>query len=149
VLGEADGLVARGPGPVLGILAADCAPVTLAGARGVAILHAGWRGVVAGVVEAGIDAVGPVWAAWVGPSIHECCYKVGPDVIAAFKSRDLPVAGADRVDPGRAAGEILRRDGVDAVFVSDECTHCNAQHFSHRRDGVTGRQGAFVALVDS
>jgi YfiH family protein len=147
VLGDADGLVSTAPGPVLGILTADCAPVALAGDAGVAIVHAGWRGLVAGVVEAGVDAVGPVWGAWVGPSIHHCCYTVGPDVIAAFKGRGLPVSAPDRVDPGRAAGDVLRRCGVESVFVSDECTHCNTAHFSHRRDGVTGRQGAFVALI--
>ncbi|MGH2786734.1 MAG: polyphenol oxidase family protein [Actinomycetota bacterium] len=149
VLGEADGLLARGPGPVLGILTADCAPVVLAGAAGIAVVHAGWRGVVAGAVEAGVDAVGPLWGAWIGPSIHSCCYEVGDEVVAAFERRGLPVPVPGRVDPARAAAHILRSRGVPNVFVSDECTHCNPTHFSHRRDGVTGRQGAFVALLEA
>jgi YfiH family protein len=149
VLGEADGLVARSPGPVLGILTADCAPVVLAGADGIAIVHAGWRGVVAGVVEEGLAAVGPVWGAWIGPSIHACCYTVGEDVTAAFAERDLPVPAPGRVDPAQAAAHILFTSGVRAVSVSDECTHCSPGHFSHRRDGITGRQGAFAAIMEA
>jgi YfiH family protein len=145
VVGEADGLVARGPGPVLGILSADCAPVILAGTSGIAVVHAGWRGVVRGVVEAGVAAVGDVWGAWIGPSVHSCCYTVGPDVVGVWQARALPVVGAC-IDPGRAAAEILRRAGVDNVFVAAECTHCSERYFSYRRDGVTGRQGAFAAI---
>lgn len=149
VLGEADGLVARSPGPVLGMLTADCAPVVLGGADGIAILHAGWRGVVAGVVEAGLAAVGPVWGAWIGPSIHACCYGVGDDVTAAFAERGLPVPAPGRVDPAQAAAHILLSSGVQTVSVSDECTHCSPGHFSHRRDGITGRQGAFAAIMEA
>jgi YfiH family protein len=149
VLGDADGLVARAPGPVLGILTADCAPVVLAGRDGIAVVHAGWRGVVAGVVEAGVDAVGPVWGAWIGPSIHGCCYEVGADVTAAWTRRGLPVPVPGRVDPARAAAHILTTRGVRALCVSDECTHCSPGHFSHRRDGVTGRQGAFAAILEA
>jgi polyphenol oxidase len=145
VVGEADGLVARGPGPVLGILSADCAPVVLAGSSGIAVVHAGWRGVVRGVVETGVATVGDVWGAWIGPSVHSCCYTVGPDVLRMWSARDLPVEGRC-IDPGRAAAEILRRAGVDNVFVAAECTHCSERYFSYRRDGVTGRQGAFVAF---
>jgi YfiH family protein len=148
VIGEADGLVTRAPGPVLGVLSADCAAVVLAGRGGIAVLHAGWRGLVAGVVERGVGAVGPVWGAWIGPSIHACCYEVGPDVVAAFSRRGLRIDGPDRVDPARAAEDVLARAGVEQVVVDDECTHCSADLYSYRRDGVTGRQGAFAALLD-
>ena len=148
VLGEADGLVARAPGPVIAILTADCAPVVVRGERGIAVLHAGWRGLVAGVIEAGLDAVGPASTAWVGPSIRACCYEVGDEVVAAFRARDLPVAAADRVDPADAAVAVLTRAGVDAVVAAPQCTHCDSSFFSYRRDGVTGRQGAFAALVE-
>jgi YfiH family protein len=146
VLGVADVLVARSPGPVLGVLTADCAPVVMAGDRGVAIVHAGWRGLVAGAVEKGIDEVGPVWAAWVGPSVHDCCYEVGPDVIEAFADRHLPT-GRGHVDPAGAAAHVLRRSGVEAVSVAAECTHCDPAYFSFRRQGITGRQGAFAGLL--
>ena len=147
VLGEADGLFTAAPGPVLAILAADCAPVTLWGAGGVAIVHAGWRGLVAGVVAKGVERVGEVHAAWVGPAIHSCCYEVGPDVVDAFTEAGLPVADESHVDPGRAAVAALGAAGVRAVTMSEVCTSCDERFFSYRRDGVTGRHGAFVSLL--
>jgi YfiH family protein len=147
VAGRADGLVARRPGPVLGILTADCAPVVIAGSRGVTIVHAGWRGLAAGVVERGVSAVAPPAVAWVGPAIGACCYRVGPEVVDAFGAAGLPVDGPDRVDPAAAAVVALRRAGVDRVGAAALCTSCHPNFFSYRRDGVTGRQGAFAALL--
>jgi YfiH family protein len=146
-VGHADILATNVPGVVLGILSADCVPVALRGRRGVAMVHAGWRGLVAGAIEAGIAAIGPVDAAWVGPSIHACCYEVSDDVIDAFRGAGLPVAGERRVDPGRAASFALRRAGVDDIAATEECTSCDPRYFSYRRDGVTGRQGSFVSLL--
>jgi hypothetical protein len=147
VVGEADVLVTSTPGVILGILTADCAPVVLAGDSAIAIVHAGWRGLVGGAVEAGVRAIGTVRSAWIGPCIHSCCYEVGGDVIAAFEEAGLPVAGPDRVDPRHAAEHLLARAGVDVIETVDECTFCNARYFSYRRDGVTGRQGTFAALA--
>lgn len=147
VAGEADVLATSEPGVVVGILTADCTPVIVVGRDRVAIAHAGWRGLVAGVVGVAVEAVGDVRAAWVGPSIHACCYEVGPEVIEAFRSRGLPVAGPDRVDPGRAATFALHRAGVQRVASSIDCTSCDRRYFSYRRDGRTGRQGAFAALL--
>ncbi len=147
VLGEADVLVTRSRAETIGILTADCAPVVLSGDGVIALVHAGWRGLVAGAVEAGVASTGKVNAAWVGPSIHACCYEVGPEVIDAFERRNLPVADGAHVDPGRAAAVALTRVGVDGIVVSDTCTSCDRNYFSHRRDGVTGRQGAFATLT--
>lgn len=146
LLGEADVLVARQPGPVLAILTADCAPVLVTGAGGAAVAHAGWRGLVAGAVEKAVAAVAPVAAAWVGPCIHACCYEVGPEVVEAFRGAGLPVAATNRVDPAQASAFALRRAGVDRIAIADVCTACSRDWFSYRRDGVTGRQGAFLAL---
>src|SRR5918996_1429655 len=123
------------------------ARVILWGDGVVALVHAGWRGLVAGAVETGAAATGNVNAAWVGPSIHACCYEVGPEVIDAFEGRNLPVADGAHVDPGRAAAVALRGAGVEAIAVSEVCTSCDRSYFSHRRDGVTGRQGAFATLT--
>lgn len=147
LLGEADGLLARSPGPVLSILTADCAPVVVAGDAGVGVLHAGWRGLLAGVIEKGVAALGGARAGWVGPCIHACCYEVGPEVVDAFEANALPVTDTNHVDPAVAAEVLLRRAGVTDVVVSGDCTHCNPDYFSYRRDGITGRQGAFAALV--
>lgn len=147
VRGEGDGLVARAPGVVLSVLSADCVPVLLEGERGVAALHAGWRGLVAGVLERGVAAIAPVRAAWIGPAIEACCYEVGGEVTDAFEAAGLPVAGERRVDPPAAARAILARAGVDNIAVAGECTACRANYFSYRRDGATGRQGGFIAMT--
>jgi polyphenol oxidase len=148
VVGEADGLIARAPGVVIGILTADCAPVLLHGDEGVAVLHAGWRGLVAGVVEEGIRALGGARRAWGGPAIRACCYEVGPEVVDAFEARGLPVSRRDRVEPATAAAAALRSAGVSSITVSEVCTSCDERYYSYRRDGVTGRQGAFIALLE-
>ena len=149
VRGEGDGLVARAPGSVLGVLAADCVPVLLEGRGGIAALHAGWRGLVAGVLEQGVEAIAPVSAAWIGPSIHACCYEVGTDVTEAFVRAGLPIADERHVDPSRAAHAALTRAGVTNIARSDECTSCLPNYFSHRRDGETGRQGGFIAMLEA
>jgi purine-nucleoside/S-methyl-5'-thioadenosine phosphorylase / adenosine deaminase len=148
VVGEADGLLARHSGPVLGILTADCAAVVVAGRSGVALLHAGWRGLAAGVVAAGVAEVGGAHKAWVGPAIKACCYEVGAEVVDAFGRAGLPVADASHVDIPNAAAAALVASGVSEVACAEVCTACSPDYFSHRRDGVTGRQGAFAALLE-
>jgi hypothetical protein len=147
IVGSADILVTSVPRVVLGILTADCAPVIVAGDSTVALVHAGWRGLVGGAVEAGLGAVPEPRRAWIGPCIHACCYEVGPEVVAAFEDAGLPVAASDRVDPRRAAEHALQRAGVSEIETVDVCTSCDARYFSYRRDGVTGRQGTFAAIV--
>jgi copper oxidase (laccase) domain-containing protein len=83
---------------------------------------------------------------WVGPSIRSCCYEVGPEVIDAFTAAGLPVADAGHVDIPEAAAAALRACGARDVAVSEVCTGCDPRWFSHRRDGTTGRNGAFAAL---
>jgi YfiH family protein len=145
LMGTGDALVTRSRRPVLGLLTADCAPVVLLGRR-LAVAHAGWRGLAGGMVATAAAAAGPVRAAWVGPSIRRCCYEVGPEVIEAFTAAGLPVADASHVDIPEAAAAALRLAGVEAVAVSSVCTGCDPRWFSHRRDGTTGRNGAFAAL---
>jgi YfiH family protein len=142
-----DILVAAEPGVAVCVLTADCVPVMLLGEDKVAAVHAGWRGVVAGAIERGIEAVGTPRAAWIGPSIHACCYEVGPDVISAFEERDLPIADPRHVDPARAAHVILSRAGIERIAATSDCTSCNPRYFSYRRDGITGRQSGLVAQL--
>jgi YfiH family protein len=144
VLGEGDGVVSRREGSTACVMSADCVPVLLAGTGEVIAVHAGWRGLVAGVIDRAVERAGRVHAAWIGPSIRDCCYEVGPDVTDAFAAAGLP-AGDGRVDPGEAAAAILERAGVENVVAAVECTSCDDRFFSHRRDGTTGRQGGFIA----
>ena len=145
LVGTADGMVTQSRRPVLGLLTADCAPVVMLGRR-LAVAHAGWRGLVGGMVEAAAAPAGPVRTAWVGPSIRSCCYEVGPDVIDTFTAAGLPVADDRHVDIPEAAAAALRALGVRDIAVSEVCTGCDPGWFSHRRDGTTGRNGAFAAL---
>ncbi|MDQ3646946.1 MAG: polyphenol oxidase family protein [Actinomycetota bacterium] len=146
-LGEADIITVRDTDALAMILTADCVPVVIAGTDAVAAVHAGWRGIARGAVEEGLARVGRPLVAWIGPSIRACCYEVGPEVVAAFAAKDLPSARAGRVDPADAALRLLERSGVDRVAVADVCTSCDRRYFSHRRDGVTGRQGAFASWL--
>jgi YfiH family protein len=139
--------------PVLA-MSADCLPIALArvgeGPPGVAVLHAGWRGLLAGIVAKGVEALGGRASAAVGPAIGPCCYEVGPEVaqpLAAGFGEDV-VAGR-RVDLWLAAERSLRAAGVDAVERVDLCTFCNADLlFSHRRTGKPrGVQGVIARVA--
>lgn len=144
----ADGLWSDEPGQPMLALAADCLPLALARVDGegpaLALLHAGWRGLLAGIVGEGVRALGGGrLAAAVGPAIGACCYEVGPEVAEPFRA----VFGADvvrgrRLDLAAAAERALRAAGVERVERLDLCTACDGRFFSHRRDrGATGRQG--------
>jgi YfiH family protein len=136
---EADGQATSAPGVAAIVLVADCLPVALAGPDRVGVVHAGWRGLAAGVVEAGIEATGAVVAA-IGPGIGPCCYEVGDDVRAVFGTSERTL------DLKAVARARLEAAGVREVHDCGLCTACDAERFfSHRRDrGVTGRQAGLA-----
>jgi polyphenol oxidase len=137
---DADGQVtgARGVAPM--VLTADCLPVALVAPEGVAMLHAGWRGLAGGILTEGADALRALGAsriaAAIGPGAGPCCYEVGDEVHAAFGT------SGRTVDLKAIARERLDAAGVDEVHDCGLCTMCDPERFfSHRRDrGVTGRQ---------
>jgi hypothetical protein len=150
---RSDGLATGLRGRPMMLLTADCIPVAIARADGgrLAVLHAGWRGLEAGIVEAGAGSVGGEIVGAVGPGDGPCCYEVGDDVAARLQAR----FGADVVRDRRAdlwlcARRALEEAGATAVEVAGECSICNPdRYFSHRRDrGVTGRQGV-VGVLDA
>jgi YfiH family protein len=149
-----DGLWTDRPGQALLLLAADCLPVALARTNGtpaVAVLHVGWKGLLAGILEAGVGALGegPVAAA-IGPGIGRCCYEVGEDVARPYRERfGEEVLSGRNLDLGEAAERVLRAAGVEAVERQAHCTACEAElFFSHRRDrGITGRQGVVAHIA--
>jgi YfiH family protein len=152
---HADGLWTDEPGlPVLA-MSADCLPIVLArsgeDAPAVAVLHAGWKGLLAGIVQAGAHALGGgALRAAIGPAIGPCCYEVGEEVAAPYRERfgDDVVRGR-HLDLWTSAERALRAAGIEQVDRFDRCTACEPEtFFSHRRDaGNTGRQGviAYVA----
>lgn len=141
---QADGLVARDKGAVAAVLVADCLPIAIAAADGVAILHAGWRGLAGGIVAEGARALAGPTHAVIGPGIGPCCFAVGDEVRAAFA--DVPEARhGDRVDLKAIARRRLEQAGVGEIADAGLCTKCDARFFSHRRDGgVTGRQAGIA-----
>jgi YfiH family protein len=157
-LSAADASVARHS--VCVVMTADCLPVLLCDVQGtvVAAVHAGWRGLAAGVIEA---AVGKMQAApqnlmaWLGPAIGQSAFEVGEEVRAAFVASDEAAAAAFIPGkPGKYQADIyalarlrLNALGISRVYGGDRCTFGEAeQFFSYRRDGVTGRQGTFIWL---
>jgi YfiH family protein len=136
---EADGQVTTAPAVAAMVLVADCLPVALAGPERVGVVHAGWRGLAAGVLEEGVAACGAVAAA-IGPGIGPCCYEVGDDVRAVFGTSERTL------DLKAIARSRLEAAGVGEVHDCGLCTSCDAERFfSHRRDrGVTGRQAGLA-----
>jgi polyphenol oxidase len=129
------------------VLAADCLPLALVAPERVAMLHCGWRGLAAGIVERGVAAFHDPPRAAIGPGIGRCCYEVGEEVLAAFSELD-GIASGRLLDVRAVARAKLAAAGVAEVEDVDMCTSCRADlFFSHRRDrGVTGRQGGLAWL---
>ncbi len=162
---QVDAQVTTTPGLVPLVQVADCLPIALAGNRGVAMVHGGWRGLAAGIAEKAAAEVGATAAA-IGPGIGACCYEVGEEVIAAFpelKGGQTPalrgqtplqrgqtpsqnVHTHQTIDLAEIADRRLRAAGVEHVQSAGLCTSCNPElFFSHRRDsGHTGRQAGLV-----
>lgn len=155
-----DAAVARSPGSVCVVMTADCLPVLLCDASGsvVGAAHAGWRGLCDGVIEATVQAMNTPaekLLAWLGPAISQPAFEVGAEVRAAFIAKDAQAASAfvSGVD-GKWQADIyhlahlrLQALGVTQIYGGQYCTYHEAeQFFSYRRDGVTGRMGAFIWL---
>ena len=143
--GEADGHLAAERGIVLTVSIADCVPIFMAHPSGiVGLLHSGWRGTVARIVDAGINAYGRLGfppdelKVHLGPAICGRCYEVSADVRAQLTGQ--PVNRAGNVDLRSLIAEHARELGVTDISVSPDCTKCdNDRYFSHRA-GDTGRQ---------
>ncbi len=155
VANPCDGHLTRAPGLLLTVAVADCVPVTLVDSvsRTVAVLHAGWRGVVAGVIEAGVAGFsqrfgigGAALAAHLGPAICGACYEVGPEVHRALGEPEPP--GARPIDLRRVVAGRLVRAGLEAtrITVSEWCTRCGDSPFFSHRGGDAQRQVAFVGI---
>jgi hypothetical protein len=154
---QADALVARAPGFAVGVRTADCVPVLLGDRRSgaVAAVHAGWRGVVAGVVRealAAMEAEPEEVVAAIGPSIGPCCFEVGDDVaarLAAAAGDGIVIRRAHEkphVDLWRAVEHQLRHAGVRTIDTLGACTVCESERFfSYRRDGA--RSGRMLSVI--
>jgi YfiH family protein len=149
-----DGLWTEESDLALLAMSADCLPIALArvgdGRPGVAVLHAGWRGLLGGIVAEGVRALGGRVHAAVGPAIGPCCYEVGAEVAEPFAAAFGPyVLRGRNLDLWTAAERSLRDAGVEEVERLDICTRCNPDlFFSHRRTGEPrGVQGVIARVA--
>jgi hypothetical protein len=157
---QGDAALTRRPGRVLAVLVADCLPVLLARRDGaaVAVAHAGWRGLAAGVLEATIaalDGAADDLLAWLGPAIGPAHFEVGEEVRTAFCQRDAQAAAAFaanargrwQCDLQRLARQRLAGLGLRSIHAEPRCTYAQPESFySFRRDGATGRMAALIWL---
>jgi YfiH family protein len=154
---EADGAVSSTAGEICAVLVADCLPVLLCDrdAGVVAVAHAGWRGLSAGVLEAVVAAM-PVapgaLLAYLGPAIGAQVYEVGDDVRRAFIEHDPGAAAAFAPRPegkfladlAMLARQRLAACGVGRVYGGGMCTANDRRFFSFRRDRITGRMAGLI-----
>ncbi|HSZ69403.1 MAG TPA: polyphenol oxidase family protein [Solirubrobacteraceae bacterium] len=147
---DADGHATSLHGVGAMVLVADCLPVLLAAHGAVAALHAGWRGLAAGVLREGVRALREVGGegeivALIGPGAGPCCYEVGEEVHAVFGGAHR--VGERHIDLAAIAQQRLVAAGVGEVERLDICTICDTRFYSHRREGErAGRQAGVVWL---
>lgn len=153
-----DALVSREPERVCVVLTADCLPVVFASRKTseVAIAHAGWRGLCAGILEATVARMAACPTdilAWLGPAISQPAFEVGEEVREQFMRqysgavRHFRINGRGRyqADLYGLARQRLAEVGVTEVYGGDRCTHAESnEFFSYRRDGQCGRMATFV-----
>jgi len=155
---DADAAITRLPGQVAVVMVADCLPILLSSRDGgeVAALHAGWRGLQAGVIASTLARMRTPPAqllAWIGPGISRDHFEVGDEVLAAF---DASLDGAGEFFAAHGAGHwlcdlagiaetMLQGLGVAAVYRDPHCSYRDAEQFySYRREPVTGRMAALI-----
>ena len=156
-LPEADAVIADRPGDICVVRTADCLPILLCSRDGreIAAIHAGWRGLAAGVIEATVEAMrSPAGEllAWFGPAISREAFEVGPEVRERFGDWERGEELFAPNDRGRLQADLyglaqgrLRRSGVPGAFGGGLCTYADARRFySYRRDGETGRMVSFI-----
>lgn len=157
---KADASYCRVAGPVCVVMTADCLPLLVCNLKGnqVAAIHAGWRGLKAGIVEQTVrrfECAPSELLVWLGPAISQAAFEVGSEVRDLFIQEqacaaDAFIAGQDGkffADIYQLARLRLTSLGIQAIFGGDRCTHTEATHFfSYRRDGQTGRQATAIWL---
>ena len=148
---EGDGLATSERGLTLAAFGADCTITALVSQDPhprVAVVHAGWTGLLGGAVEAAVKAVGGSPLCVVGPAAGPCCYAVREEVARPLTRRfgdDVVTDG--RADLWRCAERSLRDAGASQVMVLRRCTICDSSLFSHRREGAPGGRHAVLALL--
>jgi YfiH family protein len=164
---EADAICTDLPGVAIGIFTADCVPILVGDPRtgAVAAIHAGWRGVVAGVAPAALAVMAQAYGSRVsdllvamGPAIGACCFEVGPEVVVALDSQIPGARAAGAIHAGQARPHIDLKAALRAQLVAagvlaahidagDACTMCDpgGRFYSYRRDNT--QTGQHLSLI--
>ena len=156
-LPDADAIISDQPGSLCVVRTADCLPILLCASDGseIAALHAGWRGLAAGIIDATLKAMktpAQDLVVWFGPAISQPAFEVGPEVSESFSAWGATDEWFRHNERGRLQADLvglatarLREIGVSAAHGGDLCTHADPERFySYRRDGETGRLLSFV-----
>lgn len=161
VVGRGDVLIAQEPRRPLAVWAADCAPIVLVGPGAIAVVHAGWRGLAAGVVAVAVAAVRAHGAgelhAVVGPCVRGCCYEFGAE------QRVAVAAGVGVAPESLATTTLAGRPGLDlptvvaaacerhlvSVDLDGSCTGCDTRFFSHRVRAEAERHAVIARMEDA
>jgi len=159
---DADAAVTRQPNTVLAILTADCLPITVCNQQGneIAAIHAGWRGLVNGIIEttqAQLHSDPDQCMAWIGPAICGQCYATGEEVLDQFRQHyPFATQGFHRVnnqwyaDLPKIAAMVLHALGVLRIYQSQACTfELNNHYYSYRRESQTGRIATLIWFQDA
>jgi len=155
-VGEADAIVVDEPGVIGMIRTADCGAVALVGSRAVAIVHAGWKGLASGVLEAAAsslaDAGTKATHAVIGAHIRPCCYEFGQDDLDRVAAkvgdevRSHTRGGAPALDLGAGIEAVCRTLNVEVAYHEPTCTGCSERYFSHRTRRDVGRHGILACV---
>lgn len=160
---SADGSYTSHKNIVCAVLTADCLPILLCDQSGtqIAAVHAGWRGLAAGVIESALNSFNPTdkkIIAWIGPAIGQAFYEVGDDVRDKFLEIDADAGKAFQpykqskwlANMNLLARQRLEKSGVSEIFGGDLCTFQDSERFfSFRRDGKTGRMASLIWISDN
>ncbi|VAX09345.1 FIG00003370: Multicopper polyphenol oxidase [hydrothermal vent metagenome] len=154
---EADGSTTTQAGVICAVLTADCLPVLICNSQGtqVAAIHAGWRGLAAGILEAAIKKFSvnnKELLIWLGPAIGPAAYEVGDEVRDIFLSHDASAKSAFLARQGKwqmniypLARQRLQALGITAIYGGQYCSYTKADRFfSYRRDGISGRMASLI-----
>ena len=151
---EADAVITPTSGIAPMVLTADCLPIVIASPRAVAVVHAGWRGLAAGIIGGAVTALRELSAgvmhAAIGPGAGACCYGVGEELHRRFKARSQDFHRGRNLDLKAIARVQLMESGVASIHDAGLCTICGdaARLFSHRREGsLAGRHAAVAWLT--
>lgn len=153
---EADASIAVRAGDVSCVMSADCLPIFFCNKKGdrVSAIHAGWRGLAAGIIESAFEALAcepDEVLAWMGPAIGPQAFEVGQDVVEAFADSSTPES-FQSTKPGKWLANIydlarvrFQRLGIHQIYGGDLCTYSDPKRFfSYRRDKVTGRMASMI-----